>query len=212
MVAAALVKKYGCSVVGLDQSEQMLARARRLAPDARSSAISSSKARPSGCRSPTPSSTALTFTYLLRYVDDPAATLRELARVVKPGRADRLARVRRPDDSGAQTVVVRPHTRGVAGPGSARFAEWYEVGRFLGPSIAGFYEKYPIASIVEMWEQAGIEDVAVKRMSFGAGVVMWGQARWRLTQPASGRRSTRCAPAAGAISSRCCTRPTRPGI
>ena len=28
---------------------------------------------------------ALTFTYLLRYVDDPAATLRELARVVKPG-------------------------------------------------------------------------------------------------------------------------------
>ena len=28
---------------------------------------------------------ALTFTYLLRYVDDPQATLRELARVVKPG-------------------------------------------------------------------------------------------------------------------------------
>ena len=28
---------------------------------------------------------ALTFTYLLRYVDDPLATLRELARVVKPG-------------------------------------------------------------------------------------------------------------------------------
>ena len=27
----------------------------------------------------------LTFTYLLRYLDDPAATLRELARVVKPG-------------------------------------------------------------------------------------------------------------------------------
>src|SRR4029450_8244956 len=27
----------------------------------------------------------LTVTYLLRYVDDPAATLRELARVVRPG-------------------------------------------------------------------------------------------------------------------------------
>jgi len=27
----------------------------------------------------------LSFTYLLRYVDDPAATMRELARVVKPG-------------------------------------------------------------------------------------------------------------------------------
>ena len=30
---------------------------------------------------------ALTFTYLLRYVADPAATLRELARVLKPGAA-----------------------------------------------------------------------------------------------------------------------------
>ena len=28
---------------------------------------------------------ALTFTYLLRYVDDPRATLRELVRVVRPG-------------------------------------------------------------------------------------------------------------------------------
>ena len=28
---------------------------------------------------------ALTFTYLFRYVDDPAATMRELARVVRPG-------------------------------------------------------------------------------------------------------------------------------
>ena len=28
---------------------------------------------------------ALSFTYLLRYVDDPLATMRELARVVKPG-------------------------------------------------------------------------------------------------------------------------------
>ena len=28
---------------------------------------------------------ALTVTYLLRYVDDPGATLRELARVVRPG-------------------------------------------------------------------------------------------------------------------------------
>src|SRR5438132_1309592 len=27
----------------------------------------------------------LTFTYLMRYVDDPAATMRELVRVVRPG-------------------------------------------------------------------------------------------------------------------------------
>ena len=57
-------------------------------------ASGSSRAAPRRCRSPTRRSTALTFTYLLRYVDDPRATLAELARVVRPRRHGRLARVR----------------------------------------------------------------------------------------------------------------------
>ena len=81
-VARELVRQKGCSVVGVDQSPQMLAEA--CAPIDRLPASSSRRA-PSACRSQTASSTALTFTYLLRYVDDPQAVLGELARVVRPG-------------------------------------------------------------------------------------------------------------------------------
>src|SRR6476469_6882942 len=66
LVSGALVKRWGCQVVGLDQSSYVEGEAEHLpcADD---------------------EFDHLTFTYLLRYVDDPAATLRELARVVKPG-------------------------------------------------------------------------------------------------------------------------------
>jgi len=52
--------------------------------------------------------------------------------------------------------------------------DWQRVGGFLGPSIAGFYREHPLGRIVGLWQQAGIEDVRVRRMSFGAGVVMSG--------------------------------------
>jgi demethylmenaquinone methyltransferase/2-methoxy-6-polyprenyl-1,4-benzoquinol methylase len=50
--------------------------------------------------------------------------------------------------------------------------EWGEVGRFLGPSIAGFYKRHPLERIVEYWKDAGLEGVRVKRMSLGGGIVM----------------------------------------
>ena len=50
--------------------------------------------------------------------------------------------------------------------------EWGEVGRFLGPSITGFYERHPVERIVEYWQDAGLEDVEVRRMSLGGGIVM----------------------------------------
>ena len=52
--------------------------------------------------------------------------------------------------------------------------QWYGVGRFLGPSIAGHYRKYPIAWTVRAWQQAGLQDVGYKVMSLGGGLVMWG--------------------------------------
>ncbi len=52
--------------------------------------------------------------------------------------------------------------------------EWYEVGRFLGPSIAGHYRRYPVAWTVDAWRKAGIQDVGFKQMSLGGGLVMWG--------------------------------------
>jgi demethylmenaquinone methyltransferase/2-methoxy-6-polyprenyl-1,4-benzoquinol methylase len=51
---------------------------------------------------------------------------------------------------------------------------WYEVGRFLGPSISSFYDQHPLAEQVLMWRAAGIEDRHVRRMSLGGGVVIWG--------------------------------------
>jgi len=87
LVAAALIERYGCSVVGVDQSEEMLARARARQRAARSFAARCELLAGEAERLPFADGSfdALTFTYLLRYVDDPAAVLREMARVVKPG-------------------------------------------------------------------------------------------------------------------------------
>ena len=77
MVARALVSCYGCQVVGLDQSADMLAAG---------SADGRPLVRAQGERLPfaDESFDHVTFTYLLRYVDDPAATIRELTRVLRP--------------------------------------------------------------------------------------------------------------------------------
>lgn len=47
-----------------------------------------------------------------------------------------------------------------------------EVGRFLGPNIEALYAGEP--DLTALWERAGIKDVRLRRMSFGAGVVMRG--------------------------------------
>ena len=127
-------------------------------------ACSSSRAGPSSCRSPTPTFDALTFTYLLRYVADPAATLRELARVLKPGGADRQPRV-----LGAAHPFWRAwwwlYTRLVLPvAGSSRPARTGSgSGRFLGPNISAHYRRYPLAWTVAAWQDAGIVDVEFRR-------------------------------------------------
>jgi demethylmenaquinone methyltransferase/2-methoxy-6-polyprenyl-1,4-benzoquinol methylase len=49
------------------------------------------------------------------------------------------------------------------------------VGDFLGASIREYWEQYPLARQLELWSAAGIEDVEVRRLSLGGGVVMWGR-------------------------------------
>src|SRR6266496_852349 len=78
-VAAELVKR-GCSVVGIDQSPEMLAVARARLPE-----VEFVEGSAEDLPFEDASFGALTVTYLLRYVDDPGATIRELARVVRPG-------------------------------------------------------------------------------------------------------------------------------
>ena len=87
LVARALVRAGGCRVVGVDQSPQMLARAEELV--ARDPALAGRIELREAAAERLPFDDGefdhVTFTYLLRYVDNPGATLRELARVLRPG-------------------------------------------------------------------------------------------------------------------------------
>ena len=175
LVTAALVERWGCHVVGLDQSAAMLGRARkRAAADPRLAdrvdfVEGEAEALPFADRE----FDHLTFTYLLRYVEDPAATLRELARVVEPG--GRIASLEFCVPTGVWLWPWRLYTRiGLPVLGRLVSRGWYEAGRFLGPSIEGFYRAHPLSRQVALWEAAGIEAISVRRMSLGGGVVIWG--------------------------------------
>jgi demethylmenaquinone methyltransferase/2-methoxy-6-polyprenyl-1,4-benzoquinol methylase len=167
LVAARLVAA-GADVVGLDQSEEMLATARERL-DGRATLI-----RGEAERLPFADAEfdALTFTYLLRYVDDRAATMRELARVVRPEGRIGMVEFGVPQ-AAALRALWRVHTRvGLPLAGRLVSAAWFEVGRFLGPSIEQLHAREP--DLPALWRAAGIDDVRERHMSFGAGLVMWG--------------------------------------
>ncbi|HST32846.1 MAG TPA: class I SAM-dependent methyltransferase [Solirubrobacteraceae bacterium] len=171
MVTAELLARCpDCTVIGLDQSAEMLAGARtRFAGDGRVELVEGQAERlPFDDRS----FDALTFTYLLRYVDDPAATLRELARVVKPG--GRVCSLEFGVPPWPPAYVAWRFYTAVGLPVLGRIAsrEWAEVGRFLGPSIRGYYARNPVERIVGFWQAAGLSEVRVRRMSLGGGIVM----------------------------------------
>jgi demethylmenaquinone methyltransferase / 2-methoxy-6-polyprenyl-1,4-benzoquinol methylase len=176
MVATALVRRYGCSVVGLDQSPDMLSGAQaKLDADPR---LAEHLQLVRGEAESLPFGDGefdhLTFTYLLRYVDDPGATLAELARVVKPGGRIASLEFMLPPNALAR-ALWRLYTRAfmpILGRLISR--DWYEVGRFLGPSISDLYARLPLDRQLELWSAAGIEGVRVRVMSFGGGVVIWG--------------------------------------
>jgi len=171
MVAAELRRRADCSVVGLDQSTEMLAAAReRFANDGARVELVEGQAEELPFEDE--SFDALTFTYLLRYVDDPPVTLRELARVVRPGGRVATLEFGVPPRAAARAAWRLYTAIGLPVLGRIASREWAEVGRFLGPSIRGFYERHPLERIVGYWEDAGLRDVKVRRMSLGGGVVM----------------------------------------
>lgn len=173
MVAFALAEA-GCTVVGLDQSPQMLAMAR--AKLEHTPALADRLTFVSGEAERLPfedaSFDALSFTYLLRYVDDRLATMGELARVVKPGGRIAMVEFAVPEAAFSR-VLWRAYTRvGLPLIGRLVSPAWWEVGRFLGPSIEQLQAQEP--DLAALWRRAGIRDVADRRMSFGAGLVMSG--------------------------------------
>ena len=120
---------------------------------------------------------AVAFSYLLRYVDDPDATLRELARVLRPG--GMLASL-------DFCVPANPFWRAswwlytrlaLPAAGSLWGRGWYRVGRFLGPNISEHHRRFPIATLRAAWSAAGIVEPVARPMSLGGGLVMCGRKR-----------------------------------
>ncbi len=174
LVAFELVDRGGCDVVGLDQSEEMMAGARARLADAPALAERVTFVRGEAERLPFADAEfdALTFTYLLRYVDDRAATMRELARVVRPGGRIGMVEFGVPGVSPLRSLW-RVHTRvGLPLLGRLISSAWFEVGRFLGPSIEELHVREP--DLPALWRAAGIGEVRELHLSFGAGLVMWG--------------------------------------
>jgi demethylmenaquinone methyltransferase/2-methoxy-6-polyprenyl-1,4-benzoquinol methylase len=174
-VAVEVARDHGCRVVGVDQSPEMLAEGRgRVGAAGLGDRIELREARAEELPFEDAAFDGLTFTYLLRYVDDPAATMRELARVVKPGGGIAMLEFFVPARAlprAAWDAYVRlglPLAGRLVSPG------WADVGGFLGPSIRAFWEGWPPDRLRGIWEGAGIRDVQARLLSFGGGIVMWG--------------------------------------
>ena len=175
-VALQLERRGGAKVVGVDLTEAMLRQGRqRVAAAGKGNRIGLVAGRAEQLPFPDRHFDALTVTYLLRYVQDPQATLTELARVLRPGGI--MASLEFAVPAGpvwgpawwAYTRLVLP-----AGGLALGGREWYRVGRFLGPNISAHYRRYPVSWTVQAWQKAGFTDVSARIMSLGGGLVMWG--------------------------------------
>jgi demethylmenaquinone methyltransferase/2-methoxy-6-polyprenyl-1,4-benzoquinol methylase len=170
-VAAELIRRKGCKVVGLDQSPEMLAEARRRLPRDVELVEGAADHLPF----PDESFAALTFTYLMRYVDDPGATLRELARVVKPGGTIAGLEFGVPPNPAARALWRIYVGLGLPLAGRLISPGWKAVGDFLGPSIEQLWHRLPLDRLLELWRSAGIEEVRYRRLSLGGGIVISGR-------------------------------------
>jgi demethylmenaquinone methyltransferase / 2-methoxy-6-polyprenyl-1,4-benzoquinol methylase len=164
----------GRSVVGVDQSAEMLAAGQqRVERAGLASRVELRAGRAESLPFGDAEFDALTFTYLLRYVDDPAATMRELSRVVRPGGVIAMLEFAVP--RGVWRPLWELYVRvGLPAAGRVVSPAWAEVGRFLGPSIRGFYEGLPVPALLQLWRDAGLRDVQARTLSVGGGIVVWG--------------------------------------
>ena len=161
----------GRTVVGLDQSPEMLAAGRaRVERAGLADRIELRQGRAESLPFAEGEFDALTFTYLLRYVDDPPATMCELARVVRPGGVVAMLEFDVP--RGVWRPLWELYVRvGLPLAGAVVSPAWREVGGFLGPSIRAFHER---VSLEQLWRDAGLDAVRARRLSLGGGVVVWG--------------------------------------
>jgi len=163
------------TVVGVDQSPEMLAAGReRVAHAGLGDRIELREARAEELPFADGEFDAVTFTYLLRYVDDVPATLRELVRVVRPGGTVAMLEFGLP--RGPWRPLWELYVRvGLPAAGAVVSPSWGGVGRFLGPSIRDFWRKWPEERLVDTWREAGLAEIETRRMSLGGGIVVRGR-------------------------------------
>ena len=173
-VALALRATTGAQIVGVDLTAAMLEVAAKKLEDRDERGVHLVQARGESLPFADDTFDAVTFTYLLRYVDDPDATIAELARVLAPGGVLANLEFFVPPSRWwramwwCYTRLVLPVAGLVTGG-----PEWYRVGTFLGPSISNHYRRYPLERTLDGWRAAGLTDIGVRVMSLGGGIVTW---------------------------------------
>jgi len=163
------------TAVGVDQSPEMLAAGReRVGRAGLSDRIELRESRAEDLPFADAEFDALTFTYLLRYVDDVPATLVELVRVVRPGGTVAMLEFGLPR-RGWRPLWELYVRLGLPAAGALISPGWGGVGRFLGPSIRDFWRQWPEPRLLDAWHEAGLADVHARRLSLGGGIVVWGR-------------------------------------
>ncbi len=178
-VAMAMARQSNAHIIGVDVSEDMLEIGRRRVVEAGlDGRIELDLAPAEELPFADGGFDAISFTYVLRYVGDPAATIAELARNLRPGGVMAGLDFFVPPNLiwhaawWFYTRLALP-VAGLLLGGRA----WWDVGRFLGPNISGHYGRWPLRRLLEAWEAAGMVDVRFRVMSLGGGLVMWGTKR-----------------------------------
>jgi demethylmenaquinone methyltransferase/2-methoxy-6-polyprenyl-1,4-benzoquinol methylase len=175
-VALELAQQKGCSVVGVDQSPEMLDEARRrLVLAAETSRVRLLEASAQELPFENASFDGLTTAYLLRYLDDLPAGLRELGRVLRPGATAALLDFGVPPSPFSRVAWDVWVDFGLPLAGRAISPSWHEVGRFLGGSIRDFDERWPVPRLLTGLRDAGFADVEAERLSLGGCTVLWGR-------------------------------------
>jgi demethylmenaquinone methyltransferase/2-methoxy-6-polyprenyl-1,4-benzoquinol methylase len=174
-VAMEIADRHDGKIVGLDVSHLML-QAGLLAIEKKNldGRVQLVQGRAEHLPFPDETFDAVVFTYLLRYVQDPDATIRELSRILKTGgqllslefgipKALWMRALWELNNRVVMPVMTLPVSGG-----------WHRMGCFLGPSISGFCQRYPVERIAAIWRENGLPVVEIKRLLRGAAIVMWG--------------------------------------
>ena len=174
-IARLLARRYGCRVLGVDQSPEMLAGARARVEKAGLGALIELQLATADELALAPASfDGLTSGYLLRYVEDPSATARRLLALLRPGAPFAFLDFGVPQQPVAHAAWELYTGVGLPVLGRVVSAGWGQVGRYLRPSIRAFERDYPPQRLCELFRAAGGAAVASRRLSLGGCTVVWG--------------------------------------